>query len=240
LWGRVLVLFVGWVITACGLWFHRIRLGRFCGRCSFMWSCGFGIHRDRVSLLVERNAWWEDRGLLPVCLWDARIGLVESPYQTMKVRALSRARLSRREGGGEHFCGPRNLCRLGLGCVRFGLGELFLGALGSCGWLLDGLWGDGLLSAFDFVLLFVALGLVWVDAIVTRRGLGRGLRERSPVLRSFINTFGLKGLTGTGILASMLLLFLFAVLNQLEWLLLTIPFTSIMGCVVLMNLKRTG
>jgi hypothetical protein len=106
--------------------------------------------------------------------------------------------------------------------------------------LLVGLWGEGLLSAFDFVLLFVALGLVWVDAIVTRRGLGRGLRERSPVLRSFIKTFGPRGLMVTRILASMLLLFLFAVLNQFEWLLLAIPFILIMGCVVLMNLKRTG
>jgi hypothetical protein len=95
-------------------------------------------------------------------------------------------------------------------------------------------------SAFDFALLFVALGLVWVDAVVTKRGLGKGLRERNPILRSFIKTFGLTGLMVTGTLASMLLLLLFAVLNQLEWLLLTIPFTLIMGCVVLMNLKRTG
>jgi hypothetical protein len=101
------------------------------------------------------------------------------------------------------------------------------------------LWGGRLHSAFDFGLLFVALGLVWVDAIVTKRGLGLGFGERNPVLRSFIKTFGLTGLTVTRILASVLLLFLFAVLNQLEWLLLAIPFTLIMGCVVLMNLKRT-
>jgi hypothetical protein len=95
-------------------------------------------------------------------------------------------------------------------------------------------------SAFDFALLFAAVALVWVDAIVTRRGLERGLSERNPILRSFIKKFGLRGLMATKILASVLLLFLFAVLNQLGWLLLTIPFTLIMGCVVLMNLKRTG
>ena len=95
-------------------------------------------------------------------------------------------------------------------------------------------------SAFDFMLLFVALGLVWVDAIVTRRGLGRGLGERNPVLRSFIKTFGLTGLMVTRILASVLLLSLFVVLSQLEWLLVGIPFMSVMGCVVLINFERTG
>jgi hypothetical protein len=132
-------------------------------------------------------------------------------------------------------------------CVFWGWVVLVLG-FRSCSWvfgkILVGGWlgngGDGLRSTFDFALLFVALGLVWVDAIVTRRGLGRGLRERNQVLRSFIKTFGPRGLTVTRILASMLLLFLFAVLNQFEWLLLAIPFILIMGCVVLMNLKKTG
>jgi hypothetical protein len=101
------------------------------------------------------------------------------------------------------------------------------------------LWGGRLHSAFDFALLFAAVALVWVDAIVTRRGLERGLSERNPILRSFIKKFGLTGLMVTRILASVLLLFLFVVLNQLGWLLLAIPFTLIMGCVVLMNLKRT-
>jgi hypothetical protein len=76
--------------------------------------------------------------------------------------------------------------------------------------------------------------------MVTRRRLGQGLSERNPVLRSFIKTFGPRALMVTRILASMLLLFLFAVLSQVEWLLLSVPFVSIMGCLILANIKRTG
>jgi hypothetical protein len=95
-------------------------------------------------------------------------------------------------------------------------------------------------SAFDVALLLVAVGLVWVDAIVTMRGLGKGFTERNPILRPFIKKFGLGGLIVTRVLASALLLLLFAVLNQLGWLLVTILFISIMSCVILINIKRTG
>lgn len=82
--------------------------------------------------------------------------------------------------------------------------------------------------------------MVWVDAIVTVRGLRKGFTERNPILRSFIKKFGVGGLIVTRVLASALLLLLFAVLNQLGWLLLSTPFISIMSCVILINIKRTG
>jgi hypothetical protein len=94
-------------------------------------------------------------------------------------------------------------------------------------------------SALDVALL-LAVTLIWVDAIVTKRGLDKGLSERNPILRSFNKKFGLGGLMATRILASALLLLLFTVLNQLGWLLLSIPFISIMSCVIVINnVKRT-
>jgi hypothetical protein len=66
-----------------------------------------------------------------MCLLDARIGLVESMYLTM--RSFFCARTLEAGGEGDHFCGPRNLCGLGVCCVYFGLGGLVLGVLGGCG-----------------------------------------------------------------------------------------------------------
>jgi hypothetical protein len=104
--------------------------------------------------------------------------------------------------------------------------------------VLVSLWWDGLRSALDLALLFGGVVLVWLDVIITTRGLRRGVGERNPVLRSFIKTFGMMGLMATGILASTLLLVLFALLNEVEWLILSVPFLWIMGFVVLMNLRR--
>jgi hypothetical protein len=165
--------------------------------------------------------------------------LVESPHQTIRRFSVARARLSG-VGGTIFVVREISVPVRSWVALIFGLGELVWGVPESHGWGLVSLWGDRMHSALDFALLLVALGLVWVDAIVTKMGLGLGFGERNPVLRSFIKTFGLTGLMATRTLASVLLLFLFVVLNQLEWLLLAIPFTLIMGCVVLMNLKRTG
>jgi hypothetical protein len=95
-------------------------------------------------------------------------------------------------------------------------------------------------SALDVAILLLAVTLIWVDAIVTKRGLDKGLSERNPILRSFMKKFGLGGLMATRILASALLLLPYALLGQWGWFLFSIPFIWIMSCVILINIKRTG
>jgi hypothetical protein len=95
-------------------------------------------------------------------------------------------------------------------------------------------------SAIDATLLLTAIALVWVDAIATKRGLVKGLGERNPALRFFIKKFGLAGLMVTRVLATALLLLLFAFLGQSGWLLFSISFISVMSYVILINARRTG
>jgi hypothetical protein len=95
-------------------------------------------------------------------------------------------------------------------------------------------------SAYDFALLLLAVALVWEDARLTWRGLARGHSERNPILRPLIMRFGSTGLIAARILATALLLLLFALLNPSEWLLFSVPFVLVMGYVVLTNIKRTA
>lgn len=89
------------------------------------------------------------------------------------------------------------------------------------------------------VLLLLSMSLVLVDAIITKRGLKRGFREANPILRYFLNRFGSIGFAMTRIVALVLLLLLFELLDTSEWILFSSTFLAVMGYVVLAGVKKT-
>lgn len=89
------------------------------------------------------------------------------------------------------------------------------------------------------VLLLLSMSLVLVDAIITKRGLKRGFREANPILRYFLNRFGSIGFAMTRIVALVLLLLLFELLDTSEWILFSSTFLAVMGYAVLAGVKKT-
>ena len=87
-------------------------------------------------------------------------------------------------------------------------------------------------------LLLLSISLILIDAVITRRGLLRGLREVNPVLRYFLGKFGSTGLIVTRAVALGFLLLLFSLLDQGEWLFFSLTFASAMGCVILVGVGR--
>ena len=89
------------------------------------------------------------------------------------------------------------------------------------------------------VLLLLSMSFVLVDAIVTRRGLNRGFHEANPVLRYLLKRLGSIGLATTRIVAIVLLILLFELLETWEWILFSSIFLAVMGYVVLVGVKKT-
>ena len=85
------------------------------------------------------------------------------------------------------------------------------------------------------MLLFLSMGLILADAVVTRRGLSRGFPEVNPILRYFLERYGLAGLAMTRVAAFMLMLILFWILEPWEWILFSVIFSAVMGYVVLVG-----
>lgn len=92
---------------------------------------------------------------------------------------------------------------------------------------------------WDFTLLLLVATLVVLDAIVTERGLDKGVSERNLILRWFLVKFGPAGLLVTRIVAIALLLLLFRLLNQQEWFLFSITFSSVMAYVLMIGIRKT-
>jgi hypothetical protein len=89
------------------------------------------------------------------------------------------------------------------------------------------------------MLLLLAVALILLDAIVTKIGLDKGFTERNLILRWFLAKFGPAGLLVTRIVALGLLLLLFNLLDQREWLPFSITFSSVMVYVLLTGIKKT-
>jgi len=87
-------------------------------------------------------------------------------------------------------------------------------------------------------LFLLSAGLVVSDALITKGGLGRGFRERNPVLASVVGKFGMKGLLATRLVALMILFLLFLILNPWEWILFSSTFLVVMAVVVWIGISK--
>jgi hypothetical protein len=83
------------------------------------------------------------------------------------------------------------------------------------------------------------MSLILVDALITKRGLLRGLREVNPVLSYFSRKFDSMGLIMTRAAALGFLLLLFSLLDQGEWLFFSFTFAAAMGRVILVGVRRS-
>lgn len=90
----------------------------------------------------------------------------------------------------------------------------------------------------SMALFLLSAGLIAVDGIVTWQGLSRGFHETNPVLRLFLQKFGTTGLAVTRIAAIAFLFLLFLFLETWEWILFSTIFLVVMGCVVLVNVRK--
>ena len=87
-------------------------------------------------------------------------------------------------------------------------------------------------------LLLLSAGLVVVDAVITKGGLSRGFHETNPVLAAVVGKLGTKGLLATRLVALILLLLLFLILNPWEWILFSSTFLVVMAVVVWIGISK--
>lgn len=88
------------------------------------------------------------------------------------------------------------------------------------------------------VLLLLSASLVVGDALITKSGLSLGSRETNPVQAFVLGKFGMMGLLATRLLALMLLLLLFVLLNPWEWILFASTFLVVMVVVIWLNIRK--